>query len=366
MIEKGIRGIFITIIGTIVVMIVTTLIVELQNAQLSSGELTMLMRKGMLSACSHYAEETYKTDNGLHGSVGNAKNIVGTGMDTTIGGLNEGSNVANYNGGMVSGAFYDGNTAEEIYDKLYDRTSGNFKKWYEDNNVAGKWKSLDAYMEGKSLDGTSDDYYHDYQITPLNMGITYLDKEVLEKIAKWHIASLLSNTMTDNIGEDSAGNTFVNFKGFRVNINSLKIKEIRYEIINIDNPAGAERFKSISNMEPAKLSTNVLAEADETRNVSIAYITYTVGIEYIGLTPMREVIKIAMDPNPDNSKNKVGGMNDMAPFWEYGATTTEYDADKAAYNYTTQESEMTVGQEGDNSSLEYVPAVGYINYYVIR
>ena len=163
-ISMGVKTIFKVLIGTIAILLLSMVVIEYINVATFSYQINQLTRLSVKKACDFYSKETYKSNVGL------LRDIVGT----------SGNNV-------IGGNIYDYNTDEEIYNSLYTNSS-DFINWYSQHS--GIWDKLDLLAYGLNIGGKIVDgedaliakYMADTQVTPINLGVTYLDKDSIEKV----------------------------------------------------------------------------------------------------------------------------------------------------------------------------------------
>ena len=308
--------VFKTLIGVIVVIAAITLSAELLNVTTSSHMVTQMIDKSMELACDYFSQETYKTEGS--GARGNMPNITGTGKDKN-----------GVSGGTVSGLFYNGSSAESIYNNLYSKPS--FSTFV--SQFSGTWSSLANIQNGDS------DLMNDNLITPSNMGVTYLDKEVITRVAKWNIAKILSGGISDNI-KGSGDGTYVTYNGFNVYVNKLEITSLQYKEVNVFS----SEFTKYTNMVGSRLGVD--ASDVERSNICVATIEFSVPIDYVGITKFKELIEFG-----SNSSNRVEGIDGVAGNAAYEASFSEYASGKY--------------ESGGNGS-NITPRNGVITYYIIR
>lgn len=264
----GVRIIFKTLIGTVVILILSMAIIEYINVATFAYQINQLTRLSVKKACDFYSKETYKEN------VGILADIIGFSGNVVIGG-----NV------------YDYNTREEIYDSLY-RDSFDFVSWY--SNHRGIWDNLDLLAYGLNIGGAPvsgeneliAEYMADTHVTPINLGVTYIDKDSIEKTTRWNLTAILSNGLADNIVDnDPEGRIYVKYKGFRVYTPEARITRIDYRTLDINNDAEEIRqLTKLDDLESIRFENNKFV---------VAGIYYSIPIAYEGITPLDNIISFA-------------------------------------------------------------------------
>ena len=329
-----VKTIFKVIILTIVLIVGSSIIIEWYNIQTTGLQLGSIAKMSARQACVYFGQETYKRDD-----------FTGIDADT----LYDSNGIE-----FMSGNFYSsyGNTTETIYNSLYGYNS-NFLNG-DGKVLQGYWESLDL-LAGKRADpwgmGT---FFRDAMMTPLNMGVPYLERDVVDKIFKWNLASILNNGQLEgssmlNVHTDETGRVYVLYKGFRVFVNEAEITDIEYEILDLRDADDAEKFNEYTNMNAGDLTVNI-SDADgvgsERNFVAIAGISYSVPMQYEGITPVKRIMEYAWS-------QEVEGMNDSG---NGGSDNTWNDL-----------AESSLEQGGfSGSSNGVLPVPGRLVYYIIR
>lgn len=330
----GVKTIFKTIIGTIVAIVTISILLETFNITTTSLQLGSIAKVSARQACVFFGQETYKRED--------FKSVNMPDLYTNEGTLG------------VSGTFYSGGSSEGIYANLYGASSpflsssGPVK-----TKLRGNWESLDLLINKNDTWGIGE-YYREAMMTPLNMGIPYLDKNVVEKIMKWNLASILNNGQVDgsnflNMYENS-GRVYVLYKGFRVFVNEAKITNIEYKILDLTTSQGKSDFKTYTNMDASVITSTTDGNSDERNKVCLAGISYTVPMQYEGITPMKRIMEFGWN-------QRVAGMNDnpdagidQGNVWNDKATST---LNQGGFN-------------GDTNAAGVLPVPGDLIYYIIR
>lgn len=281
------KSIFKIIIGTIVAMVISVLIIEYINVELSAMQLTQLTDMSIRQACEFFSQETYKQER---------NNFTGM-LDIK----DENGNIA------VDGNIYSGMSDTDIYGSLY--TTNDFKEFID--SFQGNWKEFDLMTQ---IPETEEEFYMqevyaDNLMTPLNLGITYLDKDALTKITRWNIASLLSNGSKSAFKDIGGLRPYVVYKGFRIYLNEISITDITYKVFNITNATEAEEFRQQTNIEPINLG--ITDPSDDRAKICIADIHYDIRVAYEGITFLKQIAEFTWNnrvegksgaSNPDNTE----------------------------------------------------------------
>lgn len=320
----AVRTIFKVLIGTIVAIVISALFIEILNIALVGNQINMLSKMAFKQAAVFFSQETYKRED--------AKSINMPDIMGITGAL------------AVSGKFYDKDTPEDIYDSLY-LSNTDFRMWA--SNHHGIWENLEylkVYLGiPSSLSLTYDNYiqgefYANNRMTPLNLGITYLDKQTIERIARWNLASIFANGQDTMIINNDGPDVYVKYKGFRVYVNNARITNIEYKVLNVINDK--YEFESLTNLDTSKLGID--SATDERANVCIAGIEYSVPIAYEGVTPLKQIMEFIWN-------TRVEGLNNSAS--TPGGT------------YTIVESDLTAGGIDGNNNL---PVPSRLIFYVMK
>lgn len=214
------------ILATIAFLVFAPLVIEYLNLTASSVFMTGILRQSVQNACNYFAQETYKRPTGIN--TGDAYPIKAA----------DGTSV-------LSGNFYGSGNEQDIYNELYGSGSP-FRYWFNgatassgshaiiyESTEMNKWKNLNmvAAARGDSL-GTATNVssieksigkqYIDDMMTPLNLGIPYMDATVLEKIAKWNLVATLSEGKSQNI---QTQNTYKNRTENGIGTNGIAVKD---------------------------------------------------------------------------------------------------------------------------------------------
>lgn len=371
--ELTVRKIFTTLIGTIVLIVVMSLVIEMVNISLTGIQLQQTARLGLNQSANLFAQETYKSrDDGTQrgGSVDMADILA---SDGTV---------------YVSGRFYGSGDVAEIYKKLYSKDiSDEFSDWVKDVGTVGNWKSinlLNQYLNGSFSITTMPDYtnyantypnsdtaynkyesdmnlYSDYIVaksyvdsymTPLNFGVPYMDEDVLQSMFRWNITELYSNCNSNMIVQDEYGNYCVRTGGFRIYTNQARITNIDYKIYDTNKTDEKEALRVLIHMEPDALgfsddTTYLGVDTDERKRVCIIGIEYSIPVSYEGITPLKNIFSYVWD-------TEVEGYNN-----NYNRTNNQH--------FNTATAEMLGGGFKGNTAVSGVlPVPGKLIYYIVR
>ena len=190
--------------------------------------------------------------------------------------------------------------------------------------------------------------------TPVNIGFTYFDAEVTNKIFQWDLAMILSNGLSESIVQDESGNYYINYKGFRCYVHDAYITNFNYYII--DAKTDNSQLRALTNMDASNLR-DIVVTADNDASLENSYVTvvgieYTIPIAYQGITPLKNIFEYVWN-------NEVNGQT--------GSTVDPLQADRSGmtgtgtFSYATQN--MTNSSDINNGAL---PATGEIYYVLVR
>lgn len=270
--------VFKVLLTVFVVIAASTVFIEITNVQLNAAMVNQLTAKAIDQSCVLFGQETYKRADA---------------QDINEADLRSADNPSI----MVSGNFYGSGDPKTIYNNLYINNSA-YKVWLREQS--GYWKTLDT-MYGALTHRTNlgygkviGDVYVEQLMTPLNMGITYLDLDTVEKIAQWNLTMMLLNGVKDssgnyvNLHRDGDG-IYVSYKGFKVYTTSLRIENIEYEVLDLTNSSDAARFKDLTNMDAATLMGATDGSSDERKYFCLAGVEYSIPVHYEGITRIKNV-----------------------------------------------------------------------------
>lgn len=317
-----VKDIFKILLGTILATVLISVLVELFNVNMTSTQLNRIANLAGSQAAALFAQETYKTDSGQAGS-------------------SKMHDIYSYDGGIyLSGDFYGGLATEEaIYNKLY-KNSSDFKQWASENR--GKWLSVDSISYGLGIGGGLDSLsqqsgvmYVQNCVTPLNMGVPYLDKETVQKMFRWNLAALFSNNNSAAIVRDDSGKYYVSYSGFRIYASEAYITNIEYRTYNIAESGDAQEFYEVTNVNPAGLNGNSLtfgtytpdteamttlangvSYGDERAMVCVVGIEYSIPVAYEGITPIKTVFEYVWNQEVEGFDGNIPARDALS--WQDG------------------------------------------------
>lgn len=381
----SVKGIFRTLLVTVILMVAVPIIIELFNIMLYSTRLANMTKLAVSQSAELFAQESYKYEDGARSSNLPAINYSD--------GVDDAGN--NYTGDVyLDGNIYESDIDYEIWYKLYEAEP--YVKFSE--NFKDNWYSLG--IMNKALDGVTtpsvmpdwDDYegqkayteasmaemYRETMYTPLNMGIPYVGEygdssytynrdTALDRIFQWNLTQLLSNCNPNNIRKDKNGELYVMYNGFRCYTNKASVTSVEYEVFDVTTDDGKARFKELTSIDAERLSfgtssedlenlTTMLEEhgvkRDERTNICVAYINYSLPVSYKGITPVARVFEWIW-----SNETRVDGYKGTAP------TYTEQK-----WNDNTQD--LSGGGAGilsdSDSNNDTLPTTGKLVYYIVR
>ena len=283
--SSGIKSIFKILIGVILFMTIGMFIVELYNITIASELLKSTAHTTLSKSCDYFAQESYKNGSG------NAYQLVGydNSVDTSL-----------------NGQFYFGST-EQVYDRLYTN-SGSFANYV--NSFKDKFRKLKVLGKGLGITGDAlldgeDTIASDYRqglVTPLNIGIAYLDRDTVNKIFKWELVAVLSAGNPDMVITNPAdgSNPYVVYKGFRIYYNSIYVDNPSYRVYDLFNATDKKDFEKLTNIDTDRYILNArINENDERRYVVVASMKYKVRVGYEGITPIKRLFQWVVNTGDD-------------------------------------------------------------------
>jgi len=301
----SVKTIFKTLIGTIAIIIISSVVIEFFNVNVTSALLSQYTRLAVKQSCVLFSQETYRNSDPMTGYTGavNQKEILAE-DDTVYSTYNNGS------GSVLSmNNFYIGNNESEIWDSIYinnqefkdgineisseimaqslnnysNRISAN-----QDEQIAARVPELaslklmanasSSSISSISLPTISGNWweleesdkrlinyntatrartYLTNRYTPINVGIPYMDKTVTTKMLQWHLTELLANNNKGAINRSEGapvGGTgvydyYVNFRGFAVYTRGAQITNYIYHICDLDTAEGRIKLQNLTGMQ---------------------------------------------------------------------------------------------------------------------
>lgn len=361
----SVKGIFKVLLGTIVGMVVISLVIEMINISTVSLQLNQMAKISCKQSAVLFSQETYKKrdDGAVAGGTVNLNDVKAFDGST-----------------YVEGNFYGvGLTAEEIYRKIY--TSNDFKDWVESPAATkGHWKSIDLINQAlnrpdsltdslptdinapnydleveKYTDSMLAKSYKNVMMTPLNMGVPYMDHDVLNKIFRWNLAQIASDCKSDVIRQDESGNYCVFYKGFRVYADQARITNMTYRVYDIEDTKDLQDFKALTHIDPDKLGyDDSLIEYlggyendDERKRICVVGLEFSVPIGYEGITPIKSIFNYVWNNEVEGLDGNQGQDNH--------------------YTWNDATADLNSGGFGEKKTPDGVlPVPGKLIYYVVR
>ena len=218
-----------------------------------------------------------------------------------------------------------------------------------DMGETGEGANYDSQLQEFS-DAMTAQLFRDALVTPINMGVPYLDLEVVTRMFQWNLAELISNCSPEAIQTDDNGDMYVMYNGFRVYAQNAEIVDLEYRVYDLTDSADAAEFTSITSIEPDRLGyefhEDYLGTSDDERQrVCLVGITYNVPMAYSGITPLQNLFNNTMSTS-------VRGLGTGLP-----------SRDEIEWNDATEEMQAG-GLQG--SDVDGLPVPGGLVYYIVR
>lgn len=316
----SVKTIFMTLFTTVVVIVCGFLAIEIFNVNTTSMQLTSIAKTSAYQSCTLFTQETYRVDT-----------YTGSGAVAMQDILDSDGNF------YISGDFYGYDNKEQIYNSLYSVSNSEFmsamatlKPYYKNLEILLKgiesngslpvpsidWDSSDAQIQA-NMDASKANTYYNNMYTPVNIGIPYVDEEVINRMFKWNLAMLYSNCNSDNIKSDENGVQYVGYKGYRCYVQDAYVYNITYTVYDMSNPSNRTivanklfadtglTVKGITANNPSEgitISVNKdLAGRDVKDNavVTVVELQYSVPVAYEGLTPLSEMMSFVWNNEVD-------------------------------------------------------------------
>ena len=381
----SVKSIFKTLVGTIFLMVTISVFVEFFNVSISGMQLRQMTKMAARQACILFTQETYKTDSSRTQGAALVSNVVAP--DGTL---------------YISGDFYGGRTSmRAIWNSIY--LSDNFQRFcdssgmYASNRVPSGYSSItDAYPDLDILQnaakyqgnapipsvpdwdaGESEvlaytnalkaNAYYEAAYTTVNIGVPYIDDEIVNKMFKWNVAQILSNCDPDSIQIDEDGEYFINYKGFRCYAQAAKIHSYEYKTYDLTNSSDAMEFynktgittKEMASLNVKGISTTANSDGRVDNNlVTVVGINYRIPISYVGITPIKRIFNYVWDNEVAGLDGTVDGTLDGEWANEKLASVDNGTADGIEY--------LQAGGINGNNSGGLFETVGSLEYTLIR
>lgn len=346
-----VKTIFKTLIGTVVVIVVMSVISEYFNVSTTGLQIGQITKIACKQACELFSQETYKEYDSESGNGGSIA-------------MND---VYDCNGNeYISGDFYGSTDPSQIYKNLY--TSDDFKAWLKtDAVVDGDWTNLKLidlalnHADSLDLNSESTEYndsmlaiaYKDVMMTPDNMGIPYLDKTTVNRMFQWNLAEILSNCSPSLIKVDENNEQYILYKGFRVYASEAKITNLEYKTYDLSTEDGRKEFQDVTNIDPNNLgfedlNNKLKSTADERTRVCIVGVQYSIPMVYEGITFLKQLISYAWNQEVSGVS---GGSNSTGGNQKWNGAKVDFNSG---------------GIYGNDTSEGVLPLPGKLIYYIIR
>lgn len=360
----GVKTIFKSIIGTMTIIIVSFFVMEYYNISVAAPQLKTMTQVALRQSCQYFAQESYKNGSG------NGYQLVGSN---------------GFADPSLNGIFYHGNT-EAVYNSLY-KNSSEFSSYYNlmTNTLGNKlWRNLGllGHSMGKSCpfslragEETLGKYYLDDMLTPLNIGVIYLDKKTINNIFRWELVNILKNGVdemivpSDNPTNDSGA--YVLFKGFRIYYNTIKVTNIKYKVYDLLSETSANEFNKLTNIDVENyIAHSKISGNDERRYVAVATLDYSMNVGYEGITPVKKAFEWAFNretktlQKDDNAESieKVRGRNESS----WNASNGSSSLNEIGVRNEEFVKKVDLANNFNNTNGEGYNLDNTIIYYIIR
>jgi len=134
----------------------------------------------------------------------------------------------------------------------------------------------------------------------------------------------LSNGNSDNIYNNLATSHYVQFKGFRVYYNDIRINSITYKVYHMNLPYEQQEFKELTGIDVNQLEFS----SEDSKNICVAFINYIIPISYHGVTPLKSIISYVWN-------TRVEGLDGSAPVLGPGGSFNETNLDSLTQDTTS-------------------------------
>ena len=246
---SDVKYIFRVLLGTIVTIVVTSLLVEIFNVSITSVQINNLAKESAYQACALFTQETYlgKTGNGYNksnniGGVLNIDDVVGVDasgkefkyIDSDLFGKNKKAEDIWKNIVKSQDFTNDFLGDQEISNMLifnnenYNHNLHLLSQIIENPSISIEELSWDAggAKIQNNIDVSTMRNMYDNLYTPANLGIPYIHKGITSSIFAWEAAQIFSNCNKENI------RTVASDTGFSFNKESFDHGNSRTDIID--------------------------------------------------------------------------------------------------------------------------------------
>ena len=348
--SDGVKTIFKVIMGSMVFMVLSVCIIELFNITITAPMLKSVSYTTLSRSCDFFAQESYKDGSG------NGHQLVG------------------YNNSIdssLNGVFYLG-TDRDVYNRLYSTSdfgvyANNFKNKYRKLKVLAKalGHTGDALYRGEDSIGR---YYADGLVTPLNLGLVYLDKETLTKIFKWNLVATLMGGRNDLLitHPEDGSRPYVAYSGFRVYYNTIRITGVRYRLFDLFDSQDAKDYEKLTNIEVSNyLNKSGIEQSDERRYVMVALVDYSMKVGYEGITPIKRVFQWALNTheNQNYDRNDALSEKEIRNEDSWNPDDSKWQGDTALSRLGARNGDIT---DGNNDFGSVFDVDSKIVYYLVR
>lgn len=368
-----VKTIFKTLFTTMVVMVLSMLLLELFNVSIVSYQLRQISRMAARQACILFTSETYKGNDGVGGTIKTQDAIAFDGSTYVSGDFyrvpyspnSSEYKIAVWKKIYANQKFVDFCNSTPALNKYYTleilkMAASAAKNGGDVPQVSVDWTSSPTQIEASVKASTAQMYKNNYYTTA-NIGIPYMDEDIVNRMYQWNLAQLLSNCNKDSIQLDDNGRMCINFRGFKIYADehsNSKISNYDYKVYDVSpnssnrsaeqkklwedlNIDATEDHRYLGARSDAKgmqgYTTTVVGngtkpigggygEVYDNWYVTSVGIEYSLEVNYEGITPLRKLIAYVFNnqvtglgttapsiPNPDTLSNadtlSMGGFN---------------------------------------------------------
>lgn len=348
-----VKTIFKTLFTTMVVMVLSMLLLELFNVSIVSYQLRQISRMAARQACILFTSETYKGNDGVGGTIRTQDAIAFDGSTYVSGDFyrvpyspnSSEYKVAVWKKIYANQKFVDFCNSTPALNKYYTleilkMAASAAKSGGDVPQVSVDWTSSPAQIEASVKASTAQMYKNNYYTTA-NIGIPYMDEDIVNRMYQWNLAQLLSNCNKDSIQKDDNGRMCINFRGFKVYADehsNSKISNYDYKVYDVSpnssnrsaeqkrlwedlNIDATEDHRYLGARSDAKgmqgYTTTVVGngtkpigggygEVYDNWYVTSVGIEYSLEVNYEGITPLRKLIAFVFN-------SQVTGLGTSAP-----------------------------------------------------
>ena len=327
------------LIACILIPPIILLVIELFNVEMTGSQLATSLRSSIMMACDYYSQESYRS------TAVSGNKVLSDAAPITFS-HEDGHNTGNFNTVTVTTAVHssEGDTAglngvfytksgtgdamhKSCYDNLYGSKLTKVKSVFHSSNlnsaksnaayadylpkrISHNGQDLVDFVDSKTTEMGGSQFVSDMLITPMNLGITYMDQDTLERICRYMLCQKLGGIVNSSsvnttspirddwlTGDSGTMDIRINYRGFLIRPSSFEITNIDYIHYDLTNNYDVEAF--------ARLSGNSIETVNNyyPEEIIVASVQYEPSdIRYIGITAFQGILRWMASGRPWNGR----------------------------------------------------------------